>query len=1563
MSLPWSEKTVKATPVGADEVLLIDSEDTNPETLNKRARLDTIPSAGQTNTASNVGTGEGVFKQKTGVDLEFKSLIGQTDKIILTGNTNDITFTLGTDVVTIDQANAYDAGFKQSFVANATTAGININTQVPSTLAIGDIWRTATTIQYQDTTATTRTILVTDLAQTLTNKIIDADNNTIFNLALGFEVTGSSTDLNDSANLARLDTLNDFTAGTESLFFRTESSSPSTTGIFRLANVDDIGWRNNINNADLLLEVTTSDFLTFNSSFIAATASQGTTGQIITSNGSGSAPTFEDPATSGTVSIVRLEGSDISTNRQALNFLDTTNNIDFLVTDDLGNNEAEISANISTSYPGQTSLTTLGTITTGTWNANTITVPFGGTGSITLTDGGILFGSGTGAITATSALANGEIVIGDGTTTPTTLDVGSSSAITILGTVTTGIWNANTITVPFGGTGDTSFTANGVIFGNNTGAFGVTATGSSGEILTSNGGGSPPTFQSSASVVFPVSDSTSIIEGSADSSKLLRFEIDGFTTGTTRVITPPDADIQLVNTSNGFITNSNLTAGTFTNITGVGVQTQTLDMGTQAITNAIIDAANNTISNIGNTEVISSLITGQTQKLTPVEADQVLISDSEDSDNLKRTIISTLPVQSNVEAYDEARTYKIGDIVRLLDAENFIATTTPTVGPFLVAEWEPVRQDIETGIITSKVTNVIPIDSITGDGVSTTVDVVLDSTGDYQAGDFIFVRETTNFNELLPVIVLASPAPTATTFSYTASVIRPNVTETVGIIVNLSRINVGPTQGFIVDNSDATHTTATPIDEPITIGFTYTADAEQMQILMDDLGAIFVKAFLPNADVRDRVDNLALGASQNVVAPPVQLIVVAADFVDPMYQRGMSNRNELRLSGGKIYPGGILAEGASNLTINISGGQFFSMGLHFDENINIPDTLLLSDQFPVVLTAFASVFSDGDTLADAVIDTTSNEIDVDNFNPNNQKLAIPVSNTAIIGFDITDGGTDFVDGEGVTITGVTSGANDAMGTLIVDGGAITGIVITDSGSGYIDGENLNLTGSGTGEVLTVQISGDKQFQIFRVYLGGDTTFVYYGQKLYTTVEEAQSLLDTDTFQEKFLTIPTAFRGFIIAKSGISEWVEAEEGENWLFIPKPEEYSIDRGNPQNRTLGQTQQQLQATLANQSTGVIDDGTIVQTSRSIVDIVDNGADITVNTTVDHDFQVADRVEISGATASNGTFTIAIIDDSDTFTTVAGGGGGNGTGGTALNLNRIDIEAGDGVIMDHSTPGDFIETNVQWNEELGQGIGAVTAPIITDSDNTFGANYILKDSLGATLAIPKDDTILTQKQVRQQILLGITFEKKNQTPPADTDIFTVVNQKIIVAAPRSITDDYNNLLRRKSGSRFTQVAPATDFQVAVNAGEIVGRGINSDVDMENPNIVTVAAASPVAFYLVSTNGFETSTTQEDPDNTMFDNAGVISSVAMAESTVQRLWCEPISGTFFLQYGTEVFTNAEIGNKAFRNEEPDTPPGLSTLAFVVASLIMRGGDTNWNASANNELDTGDITGSGSVVS
>ena len=91
--------------------------------------------------------------------------------------------------------------------------------------------------------------------------------------------------------------------------------------------------------------------------------------------------------------------------------------------------------------------------------SGTLPVGNGGTGASTLTDGGILLGSGSGAITATAVLADGEMLVGDGTTDPA-IESGATLRTSIgLGDVATrdtGISN-NNIPIFTSGAADNDF--------------------------------------------------------------------------------------------------------------------------------------------------------------------------------------------------------------------------------------------------------------------------------------------------------------------------------------------------------------------------------------------------------------------------------------------------------------------------------------------------------------------------------------------------------------------------------------------------------------------------------------------------------------------------------------------------------------------------------------------------------------------------------------------------------------------------------------------------------------------------------------------------------------------------------------------------------------------------------------------------------------------------------------------------------------------------------------------------------------------------------------------------
>jgi len=76
-------------------------------------------------------------------------------------------------------------------------------------------------------------------------------------------------------------------------------------------------------------------------------------------------------------------------------------------------------------------------------------------------------------------------------TVPSDRVSGSYPLLTGVGTITAGVWNGTAITVPYGGTGLTTLTSNGVLFGSGTAAVKVTAAGTEGQVLQASAAGVP----------------------------------------------------------------------------------------------------------------------------------------------------------------------------------------------------------------------------------------------------------------------------------------------------------------------------------------------------------------------------------------------------------------------------------------------------------------------------------------------------------------------------------------------------------------------------------------------------------------------------------------------------------------------------------------------------------------------------------------------------------------------------------------------------------------------------------------------------------------------------------------------------------------------------------------------------------------------------------------------------------------------------------------------------------------------------------------------------------------
>ncbi len=196
-----------------------------------------------------------------------------------------------------------------------------------------------------------------------------------------------------------------------------------------------------------------------------------------------------------------------------------------------------------------------------------VPVADGGTGASTLTDGGVLLGSGTGAITAMSVLSDGEMIVGDGSTDPvaesgatlrTSIGIGTGDTPQFYGANVSGNASINrsvaigytdgrvpqanldvkgntyisgsvslgtALTVGSGGTGATSLTDGGVLLGSGTSAVTAMSVLGDGEMIVGNGS-TDPVAESGATL------RTSIGVGTGDSPQFTAVNI-GAATDTT----------------------------------------------------------------------------------------------------------------------------------------------------------------------------------------------------------------------------------------------------------------------------------------------------------------------------------------------------------------------------------------------------------------------------------------------------------------------------------------------------------------------------------------------------------------------------------------------------------------------------------------------------------------------------------------------------------------------------------------------------------------------------------------------------------------------------------------------------------------------------------------------------------------------------------------------------------------------------------------------------------------------------------------------------------------------
>jgi hypothetical protein len=239
---------------------------------------------------------------------------------------------------------------------------------------------------------------LTALSTSLTTDFTNADNAVLSTLRSEIAAAAEGLDVKESARVATtenitlsgLQTVDGVTLVAGDRVLVKDQTATETNGIYVV--VDGGAWTRSTD-ADEPSELNAGTFV-----FVEEGSANSDSGFVVSS---------DNPITIGTDAMVWTQFSGAGT-VVAGNGIDKTGTTLSVVAGS-GIDVDGSGVSIASDYTGQASITTVGTITSGTWNGSTIDVANGGTGATSLTSGDYLVGNGTGAVSTVSSIPGSDI--------------------------------------------------------------------------------------------------------------------------------------------------------------------------------------------------------------------------------------------------------------------------------------------------------------------------------------------------------------------------------------------------------------------------------------------------------------------------------------------------------------------------------------------------------------------------------------------------------------------------------------------------------------------------------------------------------------------------------------------------------------------------------------------------------------------------------------------------------------------------------------------------------------------------------------------------------------------------------------------------------------------------------------------------------------------------------------------------------------------------------------------------------------------------------------------------